>query len=466
MQSVFVPQIDEALGPAPTPDTTLHPTGTAELPSCFAVSDLATASIGAAARELAALMGARQAQVDRRLASLWFGMTLQPEGWDLPAAMDPLAGDYPARDGWIRLHTNAPRHREAALGELGCAPDPAEVAAHVAAWSGPALEQAIIDAGGAAAAMRSLADWAQHPQGRAVAAEPLIAWQVAGDRPRPAALQGLKVLDLTRVLAGPVATRCLAGFGADVLRIDPPWWREPGLEPEVTLGKRRAGLDLRDPEDRSLFDTLLSRADVLVHGYRPGALAGLGYDAAQRRRIAPGMIEVSLCAYGWTGPWARRRGFDSLVQMSCGIADHGQRLAGAGRPQPLPVQALDHATGYLMAAAVLRAVRAANETGEVRSARLSLARVAQLLVQTARTAFSGAEVKVAPADLAPGTEATDWGPARRLRFPIRIDGRGPDWPRPAGRLRTGGACLVTWRPLRRSEGVPGTRWMGRMPGVP
>lgn len=435
MTAQFDDLIDEALGRDLAPVAPVRETSPAELPSCFAVSDLAVSSVVAAAKELAALSGAREVTLDRRLTLLWFGMTLRPMGWELTAAWDPVAGDYRTSDGWIRLHTNAPHHRDAAMGVLGCEADRAAVAEAVCGWTGTELEDAIIAAGGAAAAMRSLADWAAHPQGRAVAAEPLIAWREAEAQGGPFALRGLRVLDLTRVLAGPVATRFPAGFGAEVLRIDPPWWNEPGVEPEVTLGKRRAGLDLTQTEDRRSFEALLSRADVLVHGYRPGALEGLGYDEARLRSLAPRLIDVSLDAYGWTGPWAGRRGFDSLLQMSCGIAAEGMRRAGTDRPVPLPVQALDHATGYLMAAAVLRALRIRERTGRTLSARLSLARTAALLTSAGAREFSGARSDETVEDLAPETEATAWGPARRLRFPLRIDGQGPQWQSPAGLLR-------------------------------
>ena len=431
----FDHQIATALGADLPHGPPITQTGPAEMPSCFAVTDLAVASLGAAARELAAQEGAATVTLDRRLTALWFDRTLRPMGWELPSAWDPVAGDYRAADGWIRLHTNAPHHRAAALGVLDSPPDRAAVAAAVAGWRKVALEDAVVAAGGAAAAMHDLAEWAAHPQGRAVAAEPLITWrQTGGDAP-PLALAGLRVLDLTRVLAGPVATRFLAGFGADVLRIDPPGWGEPGVEPEVTIGKRRAGLDLTRPDDRRTFEALLADADVLIHGYRHGALAGLGYDDESLRRIAPDLMDVSLNAYGWTGPWAGRRGFDSLVQMSCGIAAEGMARAGADKPVPLPVQALDHATGYLMAAAVLRALRLRRASGASMSARLSLARTAALLTGAGARALQGAAVTANDADLSPDPEATDWGPARRLAFPVRIDGQPPKWTIPAGRLR-------------------------------
>ncbi|MCV6584032.1 MAG: CoA transferase [Marinibacterium sp.] len=431
MTSPFPIQIARALGAEP-PAPVTH-VDSADLPSCYPVSALASASVGAAAGELGALIGARDVVVDDRLASLWFDMTLQPQGWALPSPWDAIAGVHRASDGWIRLHTNAPHHRDAALRVLGCGPDKPAVAAAVSDWARGDLETAIVDAGGAAAAMHGVADWSAHPQGRAVASEPLIAWADHGTGAPPVALDQVRVLDLTRVLAGPVATRFLAGFGARVLRIDPPGWAEPGVEPEVTIGKRRAGLDLTRQSDRATFDALLAQADVLVHGYRPGALAGLGYDAQSLRARAPQLIDISLSAYGHSGPWAGRRGFDSLVQMSCGIAAEGMRRSGADVPLPLPVQALDHATGYLMAAAALRALRQRNAGGRIRSARLSLARTAALLMSGGARDLRGTAIP--PEGVRTLPEDTGWGPARRPHFPVAVDGRGPRWRHPAGPLR-------------------------------
>ena len=249
--------------------------------------------------------------------------------------------------------------------------------------------------------MRSRDAWLAHPQGAAVAREPLVAWTTAAQtspsgrngEARGQPLAGIRVLDLTRVLAGPVSTRLLAAFGADVLRIDPPFWSETTLEPEMTLGKRCAGLDLRQSEDRSVFEALLREADVFVHGYRSDALQGLGYGPEELRQYNPTLVDVALCAFGWTGPWAQRRGFDSLVQMSSGIADFGMRSESASEPRPLPVQALDHATGYLMAAAVLHALRQRRSKGRVLSARLSLARTAHLLAPSQRSTLSGGSAR-------------------------------------------------------------------------
>ena len=303
-----------------------------------------------------------------------------------------------------------------------------------------------MDAGGCAAAMRDMAAWAAHPQGRAVAAEPLLhheagdpgtapRWTVPSGRP----LQGVRVLDMTRVLAGPVATRFLAGFGADVLRLDPPGWDEPAIVPGVTLGKRCARLNLRQPGDRIIWEGLLRTADVLVHGYRPGALAGLGLDAEHRRALCPGVVDVSLDAYGWTGPWQGRRGFDSPVQMSSGIAEAGLRLRGRDRPTPLPVQALDHATGYVMAAAAVRGLTERLTMGEGCAVRPSLARTAVLLTSLP----PGQPVPFASAvvdDYAKALEATAWGPARRLRPPGSVSGATMRWDLPASALGTAAAA--------------------------
>lgn len=428
-------KIYHALGPSPCTSVAVTQTGEAELPSCFAVTDLAVSAFRAAAVELAVLTGACEITLDRRLAALWFDMTLRPEGWNLPSAWDAIAGAYPTSDGWIRLHTNAPHHRDAALRVLDCPSEKSSVASAVAQWCKTGLEEAILAENGAAAAMHSMDEWAAHPQGQAVASEPLIAWQEEAQNGPMVGIGQLKVLDLTRVLAGPVATRFLAGFGAQVLRIDPPWWREPGVEPEVTLGKRRSGLDLTQTKDREIFERLLAQADVIVHGYRPGALHRLGYGPDRLRNIAPQMIDVSLSAYGWSGPWADRRGFDSLVQMSSGIAAEGMRRKGANHPVPLPVQALDHATGYLMAATVLRAVQVRNQTGRIMSARLSLARTAALLVSEGQHNFRGRYIHETSQEVDRSAELTSWGPARRLRFPVQLDSIGPTWRYPAGHLR-------------------------------
>ena len=428
--------------------------GDGALPSAFRVTDLASASIAAASLAVAELVSLRSSalpklRIDRRLASLWFGSSIRPVGWSLPAPWDPIAGDYASSDGWIRLHTNAPHHRAAAERVLGRQSDREAMSAAVSRWTKTALEAAIVDAGGCAAEMRTVGEWQAHPQGVALAAEPLARlavtdagatpiWKVAAARP----LDSVRVLDLTRVLAGPIASRFLAGYGANVLRIDPPDWNEPGVIPEVTLGKRCARLDLKVANDRTRFQSLLASADVLLHGYRADALERLGFDAATRARLNPALVDVSLNAYGWSGPWRNRRGFDSLVQMSAGIADAGMRWKTAERPTPLPVQALDHATGYLLAAAAVRGVARRLSDGRGCRAQFALARTARLLVEQGYQPSSSSVARETEADLGADIERTPWGEARRLSPPASIDGTPMRWDSAAVEL---GSSEPAWR---------------------
>ena len=419
----------------------------------FAISDFAANTTGVAALALAEFAAVRggvepSVAVDRRLASLWFAKSIRPVGWAMKDPWDPIAGNYAARDGWVRLHTNAPHHRAAALSVLGVGADRAAVTQVVAGWDAQDLEDAVVGAKGCAAMLRSLADWRIHPQGRAVMEEELVQWGETGIRPlrafgqpgRP--LEGLRVLDLTRVLAGPVATRFLAGYGADVLRIDPPGWDEPAVLPEVTPGKTRARLNLCQTEDRAIFARLLGEADVLVHGYRSDALEKLGFGTARRADLAPGLIDVALDAYGWTGPWAQRRGFDTVVQMSTGMAEREMRFRRQSlKPENLPVQALDYGTGHMIAAAVLRALTQQAGDGRGRSARLSLARSAAFLAchENETTASLAPETDD---DLGADTEVTYWGPARRLKPPMRVEGCDLHWNRNAGPLGDGAPAFA------------------------
>ncbi|MBV7573085.1 CoA transferase [Pseudomonas sp. PDM32] len=434
--------IQAALG---LPHTPIPFASSGALPSAFAVTELACASIAAAGQAASELLhqqtGRRpDLEVDRRLASFWFATSIRPIGWSVPPLWDPVAGDYATRDGWIRLHTNAPHHRAAAERVLGACADRPAMAGKVAQWTKSELEQTVVDAGGCAAEMRTWDQWQVHPQGQAVNAEPLVLFANhpsqsykpwTGSVVRP--LAGIKVLDLTRVLAGPIASRFLAGLGADVLRIDPPTWNEPGVVPEVTLGKRCARLDLNDKSDRGVFESLLKDADILLHGYRADALERLGLGTNQRRQLNPGLIDVCLNAYGWNGPWQNRRGFDSLVQMSSGIAEAGMHWKSADKPTPLPVQALDHATGYLMAASAIRLLAQRLSDGTGGSARLSLARTAKLLFEHGPGTGEALRAEDAQ-DQGMLVEQTPWGPAHRLQVPLKIIGTPLQWTLPATEL--------------------------------
>ena len=404
--------------------------GPSTLDSAFAVSEFSAASIAVAGLAASRLLStgeraddAAAVTVDRPLAAAWFGQALSPIGWTLPSPWDDLAGDYRAADGWIRLHTNAPHHRAAALRALGVSATREEVAAEVSGRRAEDIETAVVAAGGCAAVMYSWSEWSRHPQGEAVMKEPLVDWAEGSESTG----DGFRVLDLTRVIAGPVATRLLAGFGADVLRIDSPDWDEPAIVPDMTVGKRAARLDIKTSDGRATLEELIAGADVVVHGYRADALENLGIDFDA---IHPGIVDVAIDAYGWTGPWRNRRGFDSLVQMSGGIAEEGMRWFRAEKPTPLPVQALDHATGYLAAAAALTGLALRKETGKGSRARLSLARTG---VELAGVGRGDAPV---PAPIQVGSQlSTPWGSASLLPPPLTVNGEPPRWergPRPLG----------------------------------
>jgi crotonobetainyl-CoA:carnitine CoA-transferase CaiB-like acyl-CoA transferase len=343
------------------------------------------------------------------------------DGAPAPAGFAPQSRFWRAADGWVRTHANFPWHHEALLRAVGAADDAALEGA-IAARPAKRIEADVFAAGGVAVAVRTPAEWRAEPAGASVASEPLIDRVRLGDAdprdalrcglsghttgfphrngpddivPLPAA--GVRVLDLTRVIAGPVCSRYLGAFGADVLRLDPPHLPdlEPGAPADTLLGKRSAFLDLRDDAGARRLDELLADADVVLLGYRPGALARFGLAPEELADRHPGLVIAQLSAWGFTGPWAERRGFDSIVQAASGIAS---LEAGAdGTPGALPCQLLDHGTGYLTAAAVLDALAEQREGGGTHLARLSLARTAHWLLEG-----GGAEVHLQPA---PGSDA-------------------------------------------------------------
>ncbi|MFR9794982.1 CoA transferase [Streptomyces sp. MS06] len=369
------------------------------------VRTMARACVGAcalAAAELAsrrtALDGVPAVRVDDGAVAAAFTSErlLQVDG-RAPVAFAPLSRFWRTGDGWVRTHANYPHHRSRLLRALGvpdARPDgagdeAAVVASALAERSAQEVEETVCAAGGLAVALRTPREWAAHGQAHALAARPLVERHrldtaparalppQRGPRLLPAA--GLRVLDLTRVLAGPVATRTLALLGADVLRIDAPGLGElADLHADTGFGKRSATLDLAS--DRRALDELLAAADVVVTGYRPGALDRFGLSAEALAERRPGLVVAQVSAWGAYGPWAGRRGFDSLVQVATGIA----AIEGsAEQPGALPAQALDHGTGYLLAAGVLRALTEQTQAGGTRLVRLALARTAAWLTQGA-----------------------------------------------------------------------------------
>jgi crotonobetainyl-CoA:carnitine CoA-transferase CaiB-like acyl-CoA transferase len=368
-------------------------------------------------------------------------------------AWAPLSGFWATADGWVRTHANYPHHRAALLRALGipdAAGDDAATALVARALAGSTrleAEEHITAAGGVTAAVRTAEEWRAHPHGAGVGLQPLLRVserEAAGPAAAPVGnsggdasarpLAGVRVLDLTRVLAGPICTRTLALWGADVLRVDPPFLPEPEwIHLDTGPGKRSALLDVR--ADPARFAELLGAADVLVHGYRPGALGALGLD--ELIAANPRLVVASLSAWG-PGPWRNRRGFDSIVQAASGIAM--AESPDGKRPGVLPAQALDHSAGYLLAGAVAMLLLRRGSAGGSWSVDTSLARIAfELLGMPAGQRRATAEYQ--PTVSTVGTEAGDVTMARPAL------GAG-NYPSPAHRF---GADAPSWgteqRPL-------------------
>lgn len=417
------------------------------LPARLPVRQLARACVGACALAAAELAAHRAglAEVpgvrvdDGAVATAFHSERLLKVDGRAPVVFAPLSRFWRTADGWVRTHANYPHHRARLLGALGLPADASveEVAGRLAERSAQEAEEAVQGAGGLAVALRTPHEWRTHPQAAEVAARPLVERARLDSAPArvlppldPAAAAllpaaGLRVLDLTRVLAGPVATRTLTLLGADVLRVDAPWLPElPDLHADTGFGKRSATLDLA--AGRDTFEELLRTADVVVTGYRPGALDRFGLAPRALAERNPGLVVAQVSAWGAYGPWGGRRGFDSLVQVATGIA---VAEGSAQRPGALPAQALDHGTGYLLAAAVLRALTEQSYDGGSRLVRLALARTAHWLTDGAlSTAAEGAPYAGPDAWL---TETdSPLGRLRHARPAVSFTGGPADWARP------------------------------------
>jgi crotonobetainyl-CoA:carnitine CoA-transferase CaiB-like acyl-CoA transferase len=348
------------------------------LPSSYPIGTLAVAAVGSATLAAAQLWltrtGARQrvrVTADNALCAFRSLELVRVDGERPGDVWSPFSGFYRTGDDrWIQLHTNFPHHLDRTLGVLGVGEDQAAVEHAIARWPGEALETALADAGACASLARTRGEWLAHPQGHAVRDLPLLFTTRRGEtvRPLPSAparpLDGVRVLDLTRVLAGPTATRTLAAHGADVLRVSSP--ALPEIEaalPDTTMGKRSTFLDLRDPSDRDRLRALVRDADVFVQSYRPGALDEFGFGPDALGELQPAIVAVSISAYGRVGPWSERRGYDTLVQTASGIALAEADAFGADRPRHVPVSGLDYATGYFMAAATMLALSRRHTAG-------------------------------------------------------------------------------------------------------
>jgi hypothetical protein len=428
------------------------------LPSRFPVLEAAVACAGTALLAAASLRASqgertvRTVELDRRHVADAFRSEryVRVDGQPLGDGFAPLSRFWPAADGWVRTHANYPWHRDALLKTLGAGPDGVSLA--IAEWNAAELEDAVLAAGGIAVAVRDERTWRQSEQARLLAGRPLVTSERIGSAASRRPGEKLKVLDLTRVIAGPTGTRFLGALGADVLRIDPPERPELRLHQVDGLpGKRSALLDAATADGLRTLHELLDQADVLVHGYRAHALDRFGLTAQALAERHPGLVVVSLSAWGDDGPWGGRRGFDSIVQAASGIAL--VESADGTTPGALPCQLLDHGTGYLCAAAALTALTAQRREGGTQFRSLALARTAMWLLDQPRPAAeppspAAAQPAPAAAQYVPALEPTRVstldsadGPVTMVDPPGTLDGVPLTWP---PKLASYGATRPEW----------------------
>lgn len=392
------------------------------LPTSFRIGDTSTAALSAVGLAVSDLWESRtgrrqEVSVDARraTASLRSGKYIQLDGAGVSTERNTVMGVYPTKDGrWSYLHCNFPNHRAAALSVLGVAEDRDAVAKAVAKWNAQDLEDAIIEAKGAGGMVRTMEEWAKHPQAVAIANLPLMEIVKLADSPPEALpegsrpLSGVRVLDLTRVLAGPTCARTLAEHGADVMKITGAHLPNIGYqEYDTGHGKLNAQLDLRETKDMEILRGLVSQTDVFSQGYRPGTLGGRGLSPEELAELRPGIVYISLCAFSHMGPWASRRGFDTVVQTVSGITNRqGDLFPGATPgPQFYPVSAIDYLTGYLMAFGGMVALNRRVHEGGSWLVRISLAQVGRWLVSQGE--IPEADLKNIPAEFTP-EEIASW----------------------------------------------------------
>jgi crotonobetainyl-CoA:carnitine CoA-transferase CaiB-like acyl-CoA transferase len=378
------------------------------LPTTFRITETSTAAlaaVGLAASDLWELRTGRRQKIKidarRATASLRSGHYLKMEKEPVSYARHPVMGVYPAKNGrWSYIHGNFPNHRAAALKVLGVEEDPSAVSKAVSQWDAHALEEAIIAAKGAGGMVRSMKEWAEHPQGKAVATLPLMEIIRIGDSapealpPGDRPLSGIRVLDLTRVIAGPTCGRTLAEHGADVLKITAEHLPSLGRqEYDTGHGKLSARLDLREEKDKETLRGLVREADVFSQGYRPGTLGDRGFSPEALAKLRPGIVCVSLCAFSHAGPWASRRGFDTVIQTVSGITHRQGELFPGDKPGPqfYPVSAIDFLTGYLMAFGAMNALARRAREGGSWLVRISLAQVGKWLVDRGEVPYEEAK---------------------------------------------------------------------------
>lgn len=421
----------------------------------FRVGELAAAAIGAQALAAADLWcqrgGAPQhVEVDVRAAaaSLLSFVLMRAPGSRFPREAAASIALFRARDGWIHLHGGFPRLHEGTLALLGCSDGAGAIAQAVARWDAQSLEDALAEKRLCGARLRTAGEWRVHAQGVALAQAPLVEVLRIGDAdpeplPGPHAsapdarpLGGVRVLDLTRVLAGPTCARTLAEHGADVLHVRSP--RQPSIEPfviDTNAGKRSCHLDLDRPDDAARLRDLARGAHVFAQGYRAGALARRGFGVDDVATLRPGIVMVSIDCYGHEGPWSTRPGWEQLAQTATGVA---HEHAGTETPAVIPAAVTDYTTGHLAALGAMHALSRRAAEGGSWHVRVSLARTAMWLQSLPRTDPEATPSGLDIAALAPWQIEMDtaWGRLQRLGPIARMSATRPHWSLPPAPLGT------------------------------
>ena len=369
-------------------------------------------------------------------AASLLGFLLQDfEDLDLSRAGNPLTALYSTVDDrWIHLHGGFPHLGEGIVELLGCDATTESVSEAVAKWSAIELEDAIAEADLCAAMVRTKTEWEEHPQGRALASLPVVTIRRIGDAPprerasctRP--LEGVRVADLTRVLAGPTCGRTLAAHGADVLRIGSE--QLPSVEAfvvETGHGKRSAFAELDTATGRSELEGLMSTADVFCQSYRPGSLARRGFTAEALAEMSPGIIHVSISCYGSVGPWADRGGWEQLAQSASGIA-----AAEGDRDQPrlIPAAVTDYTTGYLAAVGAMTALARQMVEGGSWAVEASLCQTSKWLQSGGTGCDPAMATGLGDVGARQSIVESAWGTVRYLRPPEQMGQTPPHWERP------------------------------------
>lgn len=365
------------------------------LPSSFKVGHLAHASIGLSALSAALFHAIRNnISVPRVTIPLQHAVTefrserfCTLDGKPVTSNRSPVGGFHRTADGYVRIHDGFSNHRDAALAILDCDADSnaERIKQQLLKWKATELEEAAIKNKAVIIALRSYKQWDPTQQAQALPDFPISITKIAdGSWNQPArlgagadkCLRGIRVVEMSRVIAAPVAGRTLAAHGADVLWITSPNLPDlPECDRDVARGKRTIQLDLARPEDRATLAKLLKEADVFIQSYRPGSLAAKNLSPEELAKMSDGgIVCANLSAWGSEGPWRHNRGFDSIVQTCSGINVSEAEHSGAGEPsRVLPCQALDHASGFFLATGIMAALYKRSQEGGSYQVDVSLA---------------------------------------------------------------------------------------------